>query len=149
MKERDFTNIVLPSHIVDSTIIDEILEYFSSKKKPKNQIFIKPRIVQVFNWIIPNQFKNDIKINSSTGEIIRNGTQYGSMWIVGEKPLPQNFQFNVILDHFSQKPGFCIGITQSPKNPILSNGNWIYNIYIFLIIFLYKDVCLKQLFFYF
>eukprot|EP01080_Neovahlkampfia_damariscottae_P004774 gene4774-8360_t len=130
MKERDFTNIVLPTHLVDSSIIDEVLEYFSSKKKPKNQILIKPRSIELFNWIVPNQFKDEIKFNN--GEIIRFGKQYGSMYVYGEKPLPPKFEFNVILDHFSQKPGFCIGITKTPQNPTISNG----------IIILVKYICM-------
>jgi hypothetical protein len=42
--------------------------------------------------------------------------------VYGDQPLPPSVSFHVTLDNFSQKPGFCIGVSQYPTNGNVSNG---------------------------
>jgi hypothetical protein len=77
IKKKDLQEIVIPSSLVDSSIIDECMEYLSSNKKPKNILLIKPR--SKMNIQMTTSFKNDFKINSQSGEITRISTKYGSM----------------------------------------------------------------------
>jgi hypothetical protein len=76
MKKKDLEKFVIPTSLVDSSIIDECMEYFSSNKKPKNNLLIKPRSKLNLQMITP--FKNEFKITQS-GEITRISTKYGSM----------------------------------------------------------------------